>query len=135
MLLGIWVAFFPARNRAGQAEFAPHVRDLLRRLKPLPLELEAGELLLLSTATLHSSGRNTTGRPRRAFSLCLMDGATRHVGEHNAPFLARGKAAMTDSVWGCRAVAARGAGAGDGAVGFRGRQRGGGPWDRPGRAA
>ena len=51
------------------------------RLKPLPLELEAGELLLLSTATLHSSGRNTTERPRRAFSLCLMDGATRHVGQ------------------------------------------------------
>ena len=81
-MLEIWVAFYPARNDcAGQAEFAPHVRDLLRRLKPLPLELEAGELLLLSTATLHSSGRNTTRRPRRAFSLCLMDGATRHVGQ------------------------------------------------------
>ena len=26
-----------SNDRAGQAEFAPHVRDVLRRLKPLPL--------------------------------------------------------------------------------------------------
>ena len=65
----------------GGEKFAPQVSDILRRYEPLPLELEAGELLLLSTATLHSSGRNMTEWPRRAFSLCLMDGATRHVGE------------------------------------------------------
>ena len=47
--------------------------------KPLPLL--AGELIILSTLCLHSSGVNTTGGPRRALSTCLMDGATRFAAD------------------------------------------------------
>ena len=42
------------------------------------LELEPGEMVLLHNFLLHRSDRNQTDIPRRAFSLCLMDAATRH---------------------------------------------------------
>ena len=47
--------------------------------EPVALELEPGEVVVLSNYTVHSSGAmtNAVGGPRRAFSLCLMDGATR----------------------------------------------------------
>jgi phytanoyl-CoA hydroxylase len=41
------------------------------------LELKAGECVLLHNFLLHRSGRNDTARPRRAFSVCLMDANTR----------------------------------------------------------
>jgi ectoine hydroxylase-related dioxygenase (phytanoyl-CoA dioxygenase family) len=41
------------------------------------LELLAGECVLLHNFLLHRSGRNHTSRPRRAFSVCLMDAGTR----------------------------------------------------------
>jgi phytanoyl-CoA hydroxylase len=41
------------------------------------LELLAGECVLLHNFLLHRSGRNHTARPRRAFSVCLMDAGTR----------------------------------------------------------
>jgi len=41
------------------------------------LELLAGECVLLHNFLLHRSGRNDTPRPRRAFSVCLMDARTR----------------------------------------------------------
>ena len=48
--------------------------------KPVPLELEPGEIVVLSNYIVHSSGAiadpATTCGPRRAFSLCLMDGST-----------------------------------------------------------
>ncbi len=45
------------------------------------LEAEAGEVILLHNWLLHRSGVNTIERPRRAFSVCYMDGATRSA--HN----------------------------------------------------
>jgi hypothetical protein len=43
----------------------------------VPLTLEAGEVVLLHNWLLHSSNVNKTGIPRRAFSVCYMDGETR----------------------------------------------------------
>lgn len=51
-----------------------------------PLEMEAGELVLLHNWVLHSSGVNSTGSPRRAFSACLMDGAIRSRDPEAVPF-------------------------------------------------
>ncbi|HKI73842.1 MAG TPA: phytanoyl-CoA dioxygenase family protein [Pseudomonadales bacterium] len=42
----------------------------------MPLRLQAGEVALLHNWTLHASGINSTNRPRRAFSVCLMEAAT-----------------------------------------------------------
>ena len=44
------------------------------------LELDAGEAVLLHNWTLHRSGTNSTDIPRRAFSVCYMDAATRSLG-------------------------------------------------------
>ena len=43
------------------------------------LEAPAGTAILLHNWLLHRSGINTIDRPRRAFSVCYMDAATRHV--------------------------------------------------------
>lgn len=51
--------------------------DVTARREALPLEMAAGEVVLLDNWTLHSSAANTSGRPRRAFSLCLMEADTR----------------------------------------------------------
>ena len=45
--------------------------------RPVHLELDAGEVVLLHNWTLHRSGTNATDTPRRAFSVCYMDAATR----------------------------------------------------------
>ena len=45
----------------------------------LYLELEMGEVVLLHNWTLHRSEVNTTNRPRRGFSVCYIDAATRQV--------------------------------------------------------
>jgi hypothetical protein len=47
--------------------------------KRLYLELERGEVALLHNWTLHHSGVNTTDQPRRAFSVCYLEAATRAV--------------------------------------------------------
>ncbi len=51
------------------------------------LEARAGEAILLDNLMLHRSGVNTIDCPRRAFSVCYMDGATRSVRnpEHRFP--------------------------------------------------
>ncbi|HZT43774.1 MAG TPA: phytanoyl-CoA dioxygenase family protein [Chthonomonadaceae bacterium] len=51
------------------------------------LEAEAGEAILLHNWLLHRSGVNTIERPRRAFSVCYMDAATRsvHDPDHRFP--------------------------------------------------
>jgi phytanoyl-CoA hydroxylase len=43
------------------------------------LEAPAGTAILLHNWLLHRSGINTIDRPRRAFSVCYMDAATRHI--------------------------------------------------------
>ena len=47
--------------------------------KRLYLEMEMGEVALLHNWTLHRSEVNTTNRPRRAFSVCYIDAATRQA--------------------------------------------------------
>jgi len=44
--------------------------------KAVPLEMDAGEAVLLHNHLPHSSGVNRTDGPRRAFSVCYMDAAT-----------------------------------------------------------
>ena len=39
--------------------------------------MEKGEVVLLHNWTLHRSETNSTNRPRRAFSVCYIDAATR----------------------------------------------------------
>lgn len=48
----------------------------LNEVEVTPLELSAGECVLLHNYLPHSSGINTTETPRRAFSSCYMDAAT-----------------------------------------------------------
>jgi phytanoyl-CoA hydroxylase len=45
----------------------------------------AGEVLLIHCHLWHRSGRNASGRPRRAFTLCLLDAATRCLRKKHAP--------------------------------------------------
>ena len=45
--------------------------------KRLYLEMEQGEVVLLHNWTLHRSETNNTNHPRRAFSVCYVDAATR----------------------------------------------------------
>ena len=47
--------------------------------KRLFLEMEMGEVVLLHNFTLHQSDVNKTDRPRRGFSVCYVDAATRHL--------------------------------------------------------
>ena len=47
--------------------------------KRLYLEMERGEVVLLHNWTLHRSETNSTDRPRRAFSVCYIDAATRQT--------------------------------------------------------
>ena len=50
---------------------------VLAESKPVYLELQAGEAVLLHNWLLHSSEVNKTDIPRRAFSVCYMDAATK----------------------------------------------------------
>ena len=56
-------------------EHALHAPDEKR----LYLEMERGEVVLLHNWTLHRSETNSTDRPRRAFSVCYIDAATRQT--------------------------------------------------------
>ena len=53
-----------------RAQYAPDEKHLY-------LEMEPGEVVLLHNWTLHRSETNNTNRPRRAFSVCYIDAATR----------------------------------------------------------
>lgn len=56
------------------------IDDIVENSTPIPLELEAGEVVLLHNWMLHSSGTNQTDIPRRAFSVCYMHGDTQSRG-------------------------------------------------------
>jgi hypothetical protein len=51
----------------------------------VPLPARAGEAMLLHNLLWHRSGVNTTGAPRRALTLCYMEGATRCLRRKHAP--------------------------------------------------
>jgi phytanoyl-CoA hydroxylase len=57
-------------TEAQAAEFAPEDKIVY-------LELEAGEVALLHNWLLHRSDTNSTDIPRRAYSVCYMDGRTK----------------------------------------------------------
>jgi phytanoyl-CoA hydroxylase len=57
--------------------------DLEKESVALPAQ--AGEVILLHNHTWHRSGRNSTGKPRRAFSVCFMDAATRCLRTRRKP--------------------------------------------------
>ena len=56
------------------------IEEVAMKAEHLPLELSAGEVALLHNWTLHSSSTNQTEIPRRAFSICYMDGETQVKG-------------------------------------------------------
>ena len=58
-------------------------RDAERAALPLPAR--AGEALLIHNHVWHRSGANTTGRTRRALSVCYMDASTRCLRRKRAP--------------------------------------------------
>jgi len=93
----IWTALDPATKANGCVEVMPgthklglmsargHVVDQ-KKLDEMNaegsgvfLELEPGESFLMHNLLFHRSGRNSTNIPRRAYSVCYMDGATRDV--------------------------------------------------------
>ena len=53
--------------------------------RALAIPTRAGEVLLLHNHVWHRSGRTRPGHPRRALSVCYMDGATRCLRRKRAP--------------------------------------------------
>ena len=64
---------------------ADQIEEMLNKSKPQALELQAGEVVLLHNWLLHSSDTNNTDLPRRAFSVCYIDAATRAQNGHVFP--------------------------------------------------
>ncbi|RYG63542.1 phytanoyl-CoA dioxygenase [bacterium] len=101
--LQIWTALDDAPRDAGCVEAIPgtHKEGLVtptggvvpknvqdaRDVEALAVALEAkaGDVLLLHNLLWHRSGVNTTGRPRRAFSVCYMSAETRCLRKKRAP--------------------------------------------------
>lgn len=101
--LQIWTALDDAPVAAGCVEVLAksHARGLATRLggvvpkrlveemeaesEALSLPASAGEVLLLHNYLWHRSRANTTGKPRRAFTVCYMSGATKCTRKKRAP--------------------------------------------------
>lgn len=92
----IWIALDPATVANGCVQIIPgshhtllnpedgsgflrkdQAAALLAQHQPVFLELAAGEAVLLHNWLLHASEVNKTDIPRRAFSICYMDAATK----------------------------------------------------------
>ncbi len=54
------------------------VAEVLEKYQPTTLECDAGDGILLHNRLLHSSEVNSTDRPRRAFSVCYVDGRAKN---------------------------------------------------------
>jgi hypothetical protein len=101
--LQIWTALDDAPAEAGCVEVVPgtHRGGLVTpnggnvpkpaleagnaEARALSLPVRAGEVILLHNQTWHRSGRNTTGRTRRALSVCYMSGDTRCTRKKREP--------------------------------------------------
>ena len=100
----IWTALDPATIANGCVYIAPRrhhalinpthssgfmtddqAQTLVAEADTIPLEMEAGEAVLLHNYLPHSSGVNSTAIARRAFSVCYMDAAT--VDSHNHEYM------------------------------------------------
>ena len=98
----VWTALDPATVANGCVYIAPRrhfslinpshsfgfmsdeqAQTLVAQTEPLPLELDAGEAVLLHNYLPHSSGVNSTAIARRAFSVCYMDAATVDSNNHD----------------------------------------------------
>lgn len=94
-LVTVWTALDPATKENGCMKVFPkthrvllnpihhagfltkeQAEHLLAHQEPVYLEAEAGEAILLHNWTIHGSDGNTSDRPRRAFSVCYIDGGT-----------------------------------------------------------
>lgn len=94
-LITVWTALDPATLDNGCVQVVPRshaalvnpehgsgfltggqTQRLLEKNDPIPLELPAGEAVLLHNWLLHSSDVNRTEGARRAFSVCYMDAET-----------------------------------------------------------
>jgi polysaccharide pyruvyl transferase WcaK-like protein len=101
-LVTIWIALDPATRANGCMEIVPGTHrlgllssfgstieeaDAARHCPPeriQPLEVEAGHAVLLHNWLIHRSGLNPSPVPRRAFTICYMDGRTQSTltGDH-----------------------------------------------------
>lgn len=62
-----------------------HLRAKDADARATPLPADAGDVILIHNHVWHRSGRSNTGRARRAFSACYMDGATTCTRKKRAP--------------------------------------------------
>lgn len=102
-VLQIWTALDDAPEGGGCLEVwsGSHARGLVTPLggvvpadhvaaehpeqKSVLLPARAGEMILVHNHVWHRSGRSTTGKPRRALTVCYMDAATRCLRKKRAP--------------------------------------------------
>lgn len=85
------VEVIPGSHRAGLAtplggvipDAALATRDVEATRVSLPAR--AGEVLLIHNLLWHRSGKSRTGAPRRAFTVCYLDAATRCLRKKHAP--------------------------------------------------
>jgi polysaccharide pyruvyl transferase WcaK-like protein len=96
-LVTVWVALDPATRANGCVEVIPGSHrlgllslygstvadeDVARHCPPErvhPLEVESGHAVVLHNWLIHRSGVNPTSAPRRAFTVCYMDGRTQSI--------------------------------------------------------
>lgn len=116
-LITVWTALDPATLENGCLRIIPGshhelvnpsddsgfltnqmVEDLDEDVDVMPLEMQAGGVVLLHNHTLHSSGVNQSSRPRRAFSACYMDASTQdRNGAHFATLFGSGRASVPEA--------------------------------------
>lgn len=101
--LQIWTALDDAPEESGCVQVIPgsHADGLATALggvipddvserhhaaaRAMPLPARAGECLLIHNHLWHRSGTNRTGKPRRAFTVCLMSESIRCLRKKHAP--------------------------------------------------
>jgi phytanoyl-CoA hydroxylase len=101
--LQIWTALDDVPEESGCVQVVPgsHAKGLATRLggvvpsslvaqtnaegNALSLPARAGEVILIHNYLWHRSKQNHTGKPRRAFTVCYMSGATRCTRKKRAP--------------------------------------------------
>jgi len=107
-VITIWTALDCATVRNGCVQVIPgthktliplaQVSDVVSRHSTVPLEVEAGEAILLHNWTLHGSERNESEEPRRAVTVCYCDALLRQEGEPVNPPRVFGRGAMRPGV-------------------------------------
>ncbi len=105
-LVTLWTALDPAVEANGCVKIIPgshrrlinpshgagfltdeQAETVVTEHESINMEVECGETVLMHNWLLHSSGTNSTDTPRRAFSVCFMDAATRSRAGHIFPVI------------------------------------------------